>query len=81
VDGAVAAVELEKCTIFGGFSYASGEVTVHIPLRPDSAACPAGSASDRVAESFFDEGAAVTRNGDEVLMINTQGELRLRLIG
>lgn len=80
VDGAVAAVELENCTIFGGLSYANDAVTVHIPLRPDNAACPSGSASDQVAESFFDEKATVTRNGDELLMTNTQGELRLRLV-
>jgi hypothetical protein len=80
VDGAVAAVELENCKIFGGFSYGGDEVTVHIPPRPDNAACPAGSANDRVAESFFDEGARVARNGDELSMTNTQGELRLRLL-
>ncbi|MEZ5410489.1 MAG: hypothetical protein R2761_20850 [Acidimicrobiales bacterium] len=81
VDGAVAAVELENCTIYGGFSYTSDEVTAHIPLRPGNAACPAGSASDRVAESFFDEGAKVTRDGDELVLTNTQGELRLTLLG
>lgn len=80
VDGAVAAVELETCTIYGGFSYASDEVTVRIPLRPDNAACPAGSATDRVAERFFDQGAKVTRKGDELVLTNTQGELRLTLL-